>query len=583
MKWFAENRTPLLLLLFLLFINSFYVDLNNPYKKPITGDAKGYYAYLPALFIYQDLDYNFVAEIEAKHYVPANAKSFIQEIDGEKVNKTFPGVALLYLPFFLIAHILALVFGLNADGYSYIYQLLYLIGFWTYFLFGMIYFKKVLQELGFSKKIADLCLIITVLGTNVVFYTLYDSSVTHIYNFFLVNFLIFILLQLKKEITIKNLLLFFITLAVIGITRPTNFLVVGLVVFFIPDLSFYKRLSQAIFRFKNVFIISLIVLPFLAIPFILWKLQTGNWIVYSYGEEGFNFGKPELYNFLFSYTKGWFLYTPIALLILIPSIILLFKTDKKRAVISVLFYAFSIYIFSSWWCWYYGAGLSQRVMIDYTILLGFLLATILKFLAEKRVMKISFLTISTLLIGLNIAQAYQISIGVLPFGSPSKEQYWDNFLVFQKQAKIYPQESWKLQDDFKISFDPSAKNTLKGSSHLKDGDWIIGVSDTNEYSAVVRLYASPLDKGNKIVFSFEAKANTAVELTRLAVSYGNENPVFFLKEYVQEGEWVRMEFLAEPASRSFPHIDLFFWNAGSKESVEIRNMEFKNYSSSNYF
>jgi len=584
MKQLAENRTPLFLLLFLLFINSFYVDLNNPSKKPINGDAKGYYAYLPAIFIYHDLDYNFVADIEAKHYVPANAKSFVQEIDGEKVNKTFPGVALLYLPFFLVALALSLLFGLQADGYSYIYQLLYLIGFWTYFFLGMIYFKKVLLEFNFTKKIADLSLAICVLGTNIVFYTLYDSSVTHIYNFFLVNFLIYILLQLKKEIKLKKLVLFFVTLAIIGITRPTNFLVIGLIIFFIPNLSFYKSLFKDIFRLKNVFIIFFVSFIILAIPFILWYLQTGKWIVYSYGEEGFNFAKPETFNFLFSYTKGWFLYTPIALLILIPGIILLFKSDKKKALISILFYAISIYIFSSWWCWYYGAGLSQRVMIDYTILLGFLLAGILTFLKDKQALKISLLSLSALLIGLNIAQAYQISIGVLPFGSPTKEQYWDNFLVFTKKAKIYPQKNWKLIEEEKISLNPADSNIVKSNAYYANENWNINVSDTNEYSAVLRIKNTSAEKGSKLIFSFDAKATTDIEFTRfVAISELGETFVFFLKEYLTKDEWIRMEFMAEPLINLCRHFDVYFWNAGSKESVEIRNMEFRNYYSQDYF
>ena len=200
-------------------------------------------------------------------------------------------------------------------------------------------------------------------------------------------------------------------------------------------------------------------------------------------------------------------------------------------------------------------------------------------------MKISFLVISTLLIGLNIAQAYQISIGVLPFGSPTKEQYWDNFLVFQKQAKIYPPESWKLMEEKNISFNPENGSFYKGSgsSYFTNKDWLIHVSDTNEYSPLVRIYTTQLDKGNKLIFSFEAKATNTIEQTRLVVIYGAENPVYFLKEYVQEGDWVKMEFLAEPNSSAAPYIDLFFWNAGSKESVEIRNMKFKNYFSDDYF
>ena len=127
-KLLAEHRIAFLLLTILLLVQSFSADLNNPYRKPISGDAQAYYAYLPA-------------------YVAASSKSFLKDVNGEKVNKTFPGVSLLYLPFFAAAHAISLVFGLPADGYAYTYQLLYLIGFWFYFLAGLIFFRKVLLEL----------------------------------------------------------------------------------------------------------------------------------------------------------------------------------------------------------------------------------------------------------------------------------------------------------------------------------------------------------------------------------------------------------------------------------------------------
>ena len=113
---FKNYRIAFLLILFLATLHFWSKDITNPYQKPITGDAEAYYAYLPAIFIYGDLDYTFTKEIEAKHYVSGRSKSFVIEVDGEKVNKTFPGLALLYLPFFLIAHGLAMLFDLDADG-----------------------------------------------------------------------------------------------------------------------------------------------------------------------------------------------------------------------------------------------------------------------------------------------------------------------------------------------------------------------------------------------------------------------------------------------------------------------------------
>ncbi|MBK9590032.1 MAG: hypothetical protein IPO32_00595 [Crocinitomicaceae bacterium] len=579
-KLLAEHRIAFLLLTILLLVQSFSADLNNPYRKPISGDAQAYYAYLPAIFIYQDLDYQFVPEMQQKYYVAASSKSFLKDVNGEKVNKTFPGVSLLYLPFFAAAHAISLVFGLPADGYAYTYQLLYLIGFWFYFLAGLIFFRKVLLELNFTPRIVDASLIAITLGTNIFFYTVYDQSVTHIYSFFLVNWSLFLLLRLKKEFKLRPLALLISILALIGITRPTNILVIGVLLFFVNDFAFYKALFVQVFRIKNIFKIIFPSLLILSIPFILWKLQTGNWIVYSYGEEGFDFTKPEIMNFLFSYTKGWFIYTPIMLLILIFGFIILFKQNRKQVLIGLAFFGIAIYIFSSWWCWYYGAGMSQRVMIDFYILPGFLLAVILQKMSSKKVITVSLISI---FVCFNIAQAYQISKGILPFGSPTKAQYWDNFLAFKKRAQVYPQEHWASVSKNKISLNPADSMVLKGNTIELENNWCLQTTETDEYSAVVRIPEQHYKKGNKLILTFEARAKSDVEKTRLVIHFNNfEDQVFFLKDYISEG-WQTMQYLIEINTTCSSSVELYLWNAGSKERVDLKNLSWELYYSEEYF
>ena len=71
-----------------------------------------------------DMSFSFVEETNEKYYPENYEKSFIYDVgDGKKANKTFPGVAVLYTPFFLIAHGLAGVTSFDADGYSNIYQI----------------------------------------------------------------------------------------------------------------------------------------------------------------------------------------------------------------------------------------------------------------------------------------------------------------------------------------------------------------------------------------------------------------------------------------------------------------------------
>lgn len=580
MRWLNEHRIPLLFVAILLFIQSFRLDLNSPWKRPIAGDAQGYYAYLPALFIYQDLQYGFVPAIQEKYYVPATAKSFVKTTpDGARVNKTFPGVALLYLPFFLAAHGISHAFGLPADGYAYTYQLWFLIGFWFYFFAGLVYFRKTLLLLEFKRWQTDLVLALLVFGTNLFFYSVYDQSVTHCYNFFLANLAVYHTLKLKASFTPKSLLLILTSLSLLVISRPTNILVLGMLLFFVPELQFRRQLFIHFKRLKNILKFLLLPAIILFIPLILWKLQTGSWLVYSYGEEGFDFRHPEWYNFLFSYTKGWLLYTPLMLLILVPGGYLLFKQSRPRFWIGLFLLTIAIYVFSSWWCWYYGAGMSQRVMIDFYLIPGFLLALILRDLGNTA--RTVFLSFALLLTGLNMAQAYQIARGILPFGSPTPEAYWDNFLVFKKRARVYPQKHWDLKASGTCSFDPNDKHIIKGSPDLIENTWLL--TTEKDYSAVARVAPPEFSAGDKLIFTFEARADLPVTESRVVFAFGDgSSRVFMLNEYISSN-WEIMEYLIEIPQPSATYLDVFLWNAGSGEHVYLRNLKWKLYHSDSYF
>ena len=271
--------------------------------------------------------------------------------------------------------------------------------------------------------------------------------------------------------------------------------------------------------------------------------------------------------------KGWMTYTPFVIPVLGLGLLLLFKSDKKRALIALTFYVISIYIFSSWWCWYYGAGMSQRVMIDHYILLAFLFATILKYVWDKNGLRIGFLTVCFLLAGLNVVQAYQIKSGIISFGSSTSEQYWDNFLSLQKKAKIYPADHWGLREDVTLGL--SVFETQ--------------VNENQEYSASFDLEIKPLELGSKVIISFEAQAKTKIIESRMVLILQDENGIevpgfpYFLKEYVVQDEWVKMEFMFEPLQAYQGSVKVFFWNAGSTEEVQFRNVGYQHYYSEEYY
>ncbi|MBK7573437.1 MAG: hypothetical protein IPI10_18220 [Bacteroidetes bacterium] len=90
----------------------------NQRKYVIISDGKGYYAYLPAAFIYHDMNMMFFDSIEAKYY-DANTKYQYRTVaNGKVIDKYFAGAAVMQVPFFLTAHAITLMSDEPADGYS---------------------------------------------------------------------------------------------------------------------------------------------------------------------------------------------------------------------------------------------------------------------------------------------------------------------------------------------------------------------------------------------------------------------------------------------------------------------------------
>jgi hypothetical protein len=161
------------------------------------------------------------------------------------------------------------------------------------------------------------------------------------------------------------------------------------------------------------------------IQLMVYYNQTGALFVYSYEEEGFNFLRPEIFNILFSYKKGLFLYTPLLLIAMFGHVIW-FKMQKWQAISSMLFFLSITYFLSSWWNWYYGGSFSSRAYIEYYVFFALPFAIMLQRLSKpyRRVM----LGISMVLVLFCQFQTYQYRYMVIHWDNMDKEKYWEVFL-----------------------------------------------------------------------------------------------------------------------------------------------------------
>ena len=221
-------------------------------------------------------------------------------------------------------------------------------------------------------------------------------------------------------------------------------------------------------------------------------------------------------------------------------------------------------------------------MIDHYILVGFLIALILKNIAPSKVKKWLFLGFTFCCIGLNLVQAYQIRHGILTGGSATQQQYWDNFLSLEKKAQVYPHEHWTLEGSQTFVLSPQDPYLIKGKSYLVQDEWCIQVTSYEHYSASVQSNLQDLRKGSKVMIEFEARARSVIEETRVVVELDGNRQVFSLNPYLKKDDWVTIQYVIEPSEIIKNALILFIWNGGSSEKVEFKNLKFNHYFSEDY-
>ncbi len=528
-------------------------DWDNPYKRPIIGDAKGYYAYLPAAFIYQDFSYGFVDDVEQKYYPSDGSlgKDFlVLQPNGTKVNKCFPGVSLFYLPFFLLAYFLSFLFGMPLDGYAPLFQWSIAVAHWFYFIWALVLLDKIFRKKGVSMVNRLIGFAAITFASNLLFHLVHDFSVAHVFGFFVFTYFIKIALSWNESTSWSKLGWMAVLMCLAVIMRPTNALFI-LVLPLLVDWSKILQFAKQKIKFKELPWLQVIIsLALLSIPLVLWKIQTDSWLVYSYGNERLDFTSPHLFQFLLSVQKGWWFWSPVMLLFTICSSIYFWKIKKWQGIYFGFMILFVAYIFSCWWMWTFGGGLGQRPMVDFypLLVLGFI--GFLHHFPKFR----WFSLILIPLILLNAVQAYQIDKYILEGGQTTWVDYKNHFLQVKRDApKVEVDATWNVVNRIKIeNVSELNQNTSFSSSLLIDS----------------------LPKNAKLLL--RANVGGVHESPNLALIVSNDDASFYHAQYVGNYLYNKprlMEFLLEvPTGISGP-LKVYFWNHDSGERAVVEWIE----------
>ncbi len=425
--------SKIIVLLIMVLMTAISTNINwgkERWKGIVEADGKGYYAYLPAVFIYNDLNFGFFDQIEKEKYYNPNRYYDYRANSGHDVliNKYYCGTALAEMPFFLMAHGLTKLTNGDADGYSKYYCIFISIAALFYLFLGLFYLRKTLIAYNIPRWIVSVTLIATVFGTNLFAYTIVDLGLSHVFSFGFVSAFVYFSKRYFDSPDNKKLPILALLLGIIVLIRPINLLVLLSWPYLAGSSnSLLEGIKFAFRQKKNLIVSTVIFICIVSIQLVIYKISTGHFVVYSYQDEGFDFLDPHFLDILLSYKKGLFLYTPMYLLAcfgLLP----LFKNNKFAAISWILFFLTITYIFSSWWMWYYGGSFSSRVYVEYIPLFMILFGILLN-KAKGRILRTALLTFTFVLIAACQIQTYQYRYYEIHWDEMTKEKYWDVFLM----------------------------------------------------------------------------------------------------------------------------------------------------------
>lgn len=415
----------------------------NLEKWIIVHDITHYYAYLPAIFIYNDIRLTFLHEdrtLLGNDFYPNVTPT------GEKAIITSSGMSMLYFPFFMGAHWYAQNSDYPADGLSPPYKFALQMSSWVFLLIGLFFLRKLLSKY-FDDKTTALTLLATVFGSNLLWYVTGEAAMAHNYSFALITVYLFILDKWVERISFGRTIFMGLLIGLISLIRPTNIIIVLLLVLW--KITTVNELKSRVFiliqNWRHILLMMAMFFLMWTPQFIYWKTVAGSFLYFSYpDDQGFFFSNPQLFNNLFSWRKGWLIYTPVMGFSII-GMALLYRVRKQFFWPALIYFLFSWYIISSWWDWWYGGGFSIRPYIDSYGIFAFGMAGFLTWaFQQKMALKIAAILLFFLagFVGLhnNIRYHYKS----IHYDSNTRETYFHDFFNFKPSEGL--DETYRAPD-----------------------------------------------------------------------------------------------------------------------------------------
>ncbi len=591
---FNKKSINLILILgiLLLYLHSsfiFYPKWNKSGTEATIGwDVSGYYMYLPAAFIYHDLkNINFLDSIMNKYHPTPDRQQAFKHNSGHYVMKYSIGQSLQYLPFFIVAHLLAEPLGFEADGFSKPYQLAIQVGSLFMSLLGLWMLRKILLKF-FTYTTVAIVLILIAFGTNYLNYAAIDGAMTHNWLFSWYTILIYYTIRFHEKQTIKNAAMIGISVGIMSLIRPTEIISVIIPILWnlksLEIISIKEKIGFIFSKIKYYVIAGILVTLIGSIQLFYWKYVGGEWFIYSYENQGFTWLHPHFLDYALSYRSGWLVYTPMMIFGFIGFYALIRRKTHAVAIISFLLVNF--YIVSAWDIWWYGG----RAMVQSYALFAFPLAAMVEYIQQHNWLKIFIYPIFVIFIAYNLWYTYHLHYGNIFGVEPiTKEYFWrtigrssadDTALKFLDNKEAFTGIKKESKTLFFTDFE------LDSTLNIKDYKPIQGIRSeyVNKEKQNTKIYSAKLNNNEakwvrvSADFYISSKEWNWWLMTQFIVKFTNKGRevkqnMIRVQRLMHESQTKNIYIDTRTPDEAFEEISVQFWNAEGSKIILIDNLK----------
>ncbi len=350
----------------------------------IGSDGIRYYVYLPSVLIDGDLDFTD----EYRHFYrshPATASYLIDDRTptGLPANRFGIGPALLWSPFFIAAHLLAILlqalgYSLEATGYGAWYQMAVLAGSIVYGGLGAwLCFRAARRST--SRNAALAATLLAVLAGNSVYYLTVEPSMSHALSMFASAAFFYAWIisrdrpqwrdRVPPEAGRRSIALGACA-GLMALIRPQDGLLLLLPI--TDEALSAWRAGRGARLWWMAASLSMIATAFLVFTpqLLVWKLLNGGFLHSGYSQEFeilFHWPFSHLLDVLFSAQRGLFTWHPLFLLALAGLVLIIWHSPRRRerrlAALGFSGFVIQWVVISSWHDWSQGDAFGGRMFI----------------------------------------------------------------------------------------------------------------------------------------------------------------------------------------------------------------------------